>query len=253
MFCDVAGGACTQSALGVERFFVHREDEYRHSDGEGLYALDQLQSAGPFQSDVYYRQIRRSVPNQLDCILSRISFSSYFHIRLMIDELSKALSKQWMVIHNDDSYFVVTHEVLKIESSPEFPTFSMDRCRFGPCVTSRDPTLDAVGTRSCAIRRGMSKKRATQYLTCPSELVHDTILNYFRRFSQAEVERFWRPLWRWLISRLPKVEKGFSLDLDSTIFSRHGTQQQGAARGYNPRRPGRLSHHPLLAVAKLKT
>src|SRR5208282_3348559 len=28
-------------------------------------------------------------------------------------------------------------------------------------VTSRDPTLEAVGTRSCAIRRGMSKKRAT--------------------------------------------------------------------------------------------
>jgi len=55
-------------------------------------------------------------------------------------------------------------------------------------------------------------------------------------------------LWRWLISRLPQLEKGFSLDLDSTIFSRHGTQQQGATRGYNPRRPGRLSHHPLLAV-----
>jgi hypothetical protein len=28
-------------------------------------------------------------------------------------------------------------------------------------VTSRDPTLNAVGTHSCAIRRGMSKKRAT--------------------------------------------------------------------------------------------
>jgi Transposase DDE domain group 1 len=76
----------------------------------------------------------------------------------------------------------------------------------------------------------------------------DTILNYFRRFSQAEVERFWRPMWRWLISRLPQLEKGYSLDLDSTIFSRHGAQQQGAARGYKPRRPGRLSHHPLLAV-----
>jgi hypothetical protein len=24
-----------------------------------------------------------------------------------------------------------------------------------------------------------------------------------RRFTQAEIERFWRPLWRWLISRLP--------------------------------------------------
>jgi hypothetical protein len=66
----------------------------------------------------------------------------------------------------------------------------------------------------------------------------DTILNYFRRFSQAEVESFWRPMWRRLISRLPQLEKGYSLDLDSTIFSRHGAQQQGAARGYNPRRPG---------------
>jgi len=75
-----------------------------------------------------------------------------------------------------------------------------------------------------------------------------TILNYFRRFSQAEVEGFWRPLWRWLISRLAPLEKGFSLDLDSTIFSRHVTQQQGAAKGYNPRRPGRLSPHPLFAV-----
>jgi hypothetical protein len=44
------------------------------------------------------------------------------------------------------------------------------------------------------------------------------------------------------------LASGYSLDLDSTIFARHGTQQQGAARGYNPRRPGRLSHHPLLAV-----
>jgi hypothetical protein len=39
-----------------------------------------------------------------------------------------------------------------------------------------------------------------------------------------------------LIGRLPQLEKGFSLDLDSTIFSRHGTRQQGAAKGYNPRR-----------------
>jgi Transposase DDE domain group 1 len=38
-------------------------------------------------------------------------------------------------------------------------------------------------------------------------------------------------------------------DRCATIFSRHGTQQQGAAKGYNPRRPGRLSHHPLLGEA----
>ncbi len=120
MFCDVAGRACTQCALGVERFFVHREDEHRHADGEGLYALDKLQPTGLFQSDVYYRQIWRCVPNQLDCILSSISVSSYFHIRLMIDELSKALSKQWMVIHNDDSFSVVTHEILNFNLAQNF-------------------------------------------------------------------------------------------------------------------------------------
>jgi hypothetical protein len=54
----------------------------------------------------------------------------------------------------------------------------------------------------------------------------DTILNYFRRFTQGEIERFWRPLWRWLISRLPLEPNGYSLDLDSTIFSRHGTRNK---------------------------
>jgi hypothetical protein len=39
----------------------------------------------------------------------------------------------------------------------------------------------------------------------------DTILNYFRRFSQAEIGRFCRPLWCWLLSRLPQLEKGFRL------------------------------------------
>ncbi len=31
------------------------------------------------------------------------------------------------------------------------------------------------------------------------------------------------------------------------MFPRAG-RQQGAAKGYNPRRPGRKSHHPILAV-----
>jgi len=78
----------------------------------------------------------------------------------------------------------------------------------------------------------------------------DTILNYFRRFSQAEVERFWRPMWRWLISRLPaNWKRVFSLDLDSTIFSRHGAPAtRSRQRLQFLAGPGRLSHHPLLAV-----
>lgn len=38
-----------------------------------------------------------------------------------------------------------------------------------------------------------------------------------------------------------------TLDLDSTVMTRYGQQQEGAARGYNPRKPGRNAHHPLMA------
>ena len=37
-----------------------------------------------------------------------------------------------------------------------------------------------------------------------------------------------------------------NVNLDSTVLTRYG-QQQGAKKGYNPRKHGRPSHHPLLA------
>jgi hypothetical protein len=76
----------------------------------------------------------------------------------------------------------------------------------------------------------------------------DTIRNLFLRFGMGEVQRFFEPMTEWMMERLPQRAEGHSLDLDSTIFERHGQKQEGAAKGYNPRRPGRLSHHPLLAV-----
>jgi hypothetical protein len=76
----------------------------------------------------------------------------------------------------------------------------------------------------------------------------DTIRNLFLRFGMGEVQRFFEPMTEWMMERLPLRAEGHSLDLDSTVFERHGQQQEGAAKGYNPRRPGRLSHHPLLAV-----
>jgi hypothetical protein len=75
----------------------------------------------------------------------------------------------------------------------------------------------------------------------------DTIRNFFRRFTQAHIQTFWRPLWRWLLRLLACPKAGFALDLDSTVFCREG-QQEGARKGFNPRRKGRHSHHPLLAV-----
>jgi len=75
----------------------------------------------------------------------------------------------------------------------------------------------------------------------------DTIRKFFLRFSQGHIEAFWRPLWRWLLALLRCPAGGFSLDLDSTVFCREGSQE-GARKGFNPRRKGRNSHHPLLAV-----
>ena len=75
----------------------------------------------------------------------------------------------------------------------------------------------------------------------------DTMRNLFKRFSQGTVVRFFEPLWAWQIERLPQRDEGYSLDMDSTVFERYG-RQEGARRGYNPKKPGRASHHPLLAV-----
>lgn len=75
----------------------------------------------------------------------------------------------------------------------------------------------------------------------------DTIRNLFRRFSMGDVHRFFAPLAEWQMERLPQRSEGYSLDLDSTVFERYG-QQEGALKGHNPRKHGRPSHHPLLAV-----
>jgi hypothetical protein len=77
--------------------------------------------------------------------------------------------------------------------------------------------------------------------------VDDTIRNLFKRFGQGQCQRFFSGLWSWQLERLPGCSAGYSLDLDSTVFERYG-RQQGALRGPNPRKHGRPSHHPLVAV-----
>jgi hypothetical protein len=75
----------------------------------------------------------------------------------------------------------------------------------------------------------------------------DTIRNLFKRFSQGAVYRFYSVLWGWQLERLEPRAEGWSLDMDSVVFERYG-RQQGARKGHNPKKHGRPSHHPLLAV-----
>jgi hypothetical protein len=75
----------------------------------------------------------------------------------------------------------------------------------------------------------------------------DTIRNLFRRFGLGQVQRLFEPLAEWQMQRLPQRDEGYTLDLDSTVFERYGNQE-GSLKGHNPRKHGRPSHHPLLAV-----
>lgn len=67
---------------------------------------------------------------------------------------------------------------------------------------------------------------------------------YFNKFNQSINQNVFNELYRWFFSNL-KFDN-YTLDFDSTIMTRYGSQQ-GAKKGYNPKKPGRNSHHPLMA------
>lgn len=52
---------------------------------------------------------------------------------------------------------------------------------------------------------------------------------------------------RWSTAGAGGVPEAVMLVLDSTVVLRYGLTQAGAEKGYNPKKPGRPSHHPLVA------
>ena len=73
---------------------------------------------------------------------------------------------------------------------------------------------------------------------------HRAYQRYLNKFTQAVNQRVFGELYRWFFSQL--VFDNYTLDFDSTVMVREGSQQ-GATKGYNPKRPGRPSHNPLMA------
>lgn len=71
-----------------------------------------------------------------------------------------------------------------------------------------------------------------------------TYSRFFNKFSLAKNTEIFPELQAWSLSQV-NIER-ITLDLDSTVITRAGTQQ-GSAKGYNPLRRGRNSHHPLIA------
>lgn len=75
------------------------------------------------------------------------------------------------------------------------------------------------------------------------------LTRFWNKFSTQHVAERWGDGARKLTMEMVKREgmKEDELRLDSTVCQRYG-KQEGARKGYNPKKPGRPSHHPLIAM-----
>ena len=79
----------------------------------------------------------------------------------------------------------------------------------------------------------------------------DAYKRFFSKFTQAKNLRVSEYFYTWIFDNF-KFDN-FTLDIDSSIMTRYGQQQEGAKKGYNPQKKGRPSHHPLIAfIADVK-
>ena len=78
-----------------------------------------------------------------------------------------------------------------------------------------------------------------------------TFGRWLRRASERRVPLLDELLWRMVRQRWALlacgVPKKLTLTLDSTVVVPYGHKQAGAELGYNPKKRGRRSHHPLVA------
>jgi hypothetical protein len=78
----------------------------------------------------------------------------------------------------------------------------------------------------------------------------DVYKRFFSKFDQVTNQRVSNYFFSWIFDNTQF--DNYTLDCDSSVLTRYGTQQ-GAKKGYNPTKPGRASHHPLMAfVADVK-
>jgi len=71
-----------------------------------------------------------------------------------------------------------------------------------------------------------------------------TFGRFFGKFSASMNHAVFTELYSWFFDQL-KFDN-YTLDVDSSVITRYG-EQQGSKKGYNPKKPGRNSHHPLFA------
>lgn len=73
-----------------------------------------------------------------------------------------------------------------------------------------------------------------------------TFSRFFKKFDTELNDKIFIALNRWWF--LKTQVRLHTIDIDSTVLTRYGNQE-GVEVGYNPRKKGRGSHHPLIAFA----
>ena len=67
---------------------------------------------------------------------------------------------------------------------------------------------------------------------------------FFKKFTPGMSHELFISLYQWFFNQIRF--DNYTLDVDSSVITRYGSQE-GSLRGYNPKKPGRNSHHPLFA------
>ncbi|MCO5282677.1 MAG: transposase [Saprospiraceae bacterium] len=73
----------------------------------------------------------------------------------------------------------------------------------------------------------------------------DVFKRYFSKFNQVTNLAVSQHFYSWIFDNFHFDH--FTLDIDSSILTRYGNDVEGAKKGYNPKKKGRNSHHPLIA------
>ena len=98
-----------------------------------------------------------------------------------------------------------------------------------------------MGRIASYIQRLLALRKIFGWKAVPSQ---DAYKRFFNKFNQATNARVNQHFYSWMLSNIQFNH--FTLDFDSSIITRYG-HQDGAKRGYNPNKRGRVSHHPLIA------
>jgi len=133
----------------------------------------------------------------------------------------------------------------QIKSCPSLPTQNSNRGHSIPVLLETFITSIWCGANKFlhteATRADRALAKIFDWGTVPG---NDAYKRYFGKFTQATNQATAKHFFSYFFKNLQI--NCFTLDIDSTIFTRYG-HQQGSKVGYNPKKKGRKSHHPIIA------